>query len=153
MLFALLLLVAGAAAVAIDVHVTNHGVLAAVGLLAAVVGLAWVVWLSLPAVVAIVVIALVAGASLKFGYALIWGWLRLVRSRARGQFFDATATVRRALRPDGLVSVDGAYWKAVCPTAEVPVGAKVLVLERRGLTLVVCPVDVHEQALLQAPER
>lgn len=140
------LIMLGLLAIAFDLHVTMHGLLAAVGTAAVALGMAWLVWLALPPIVALTVAALIGAAALRVSRPIFRAMRELLERAPQPEFVSAMARAVEDLRPVGLVRIDGMLWRAVSVAGPAERGQAVRVIARRELSLMVSPVSAQEAA-------
>lgn len=141
---AVVVVLVGLFAVALDLHVTMHGLLAAIGSLTVLVGFGWLIWMTFSPPAAILVTLSLAVFALRMGRPLFRSWRELERRAPAGEFTSEVARTVEPLRPAGLVRVDGTLWRAVSAGGPVAASQAVLILERRGLSLRVVPLSPEE---------
>lgn len=93
-------------------------------------------------------------AFVEIGETFFWVWLSKRRRVQVGAetLIGAVADVVSPCRPEGQVRLDGELWGARCEAGADP-GEKVRVAGRRGLTLLVEPLEVHDPADAVDPRR
>jgi membrane-bound serine protease (ClpP class) len=138
------LIMLGLLAIAFDLHVTMHGLLAAVGIAAVALGMAWLVWLALPPIIALTVAALIGAVALRIGRPIFRAMRELLERAPQPEFLSDVARAVEDLRPAGLVRIDGMLWRAVSVAGPAAPGEAVRILARRELSLMVAPLSSQE---------
>jgi membrane-bound serine protease (ClpP class) len=121
----------------VDIKAPTHGVLTAGGLVSFVLG-AFVLFntggLEVPWVT---IIALACGTAAFFAFAIAKVVIAQRRRPVTGfeGLIGATAVVRRALEPEGMVLAEGELWRAESESGPIAVGARVVVTGRDGYRL------------------
>lgn len=131
----------GVLAIAFDLHVTMHGLLAAIGSLSLSFGLGWLIWVSLSPLGAIMVSVPLAFVILGLGRPLFRSLRMLEQRPPAPEFSSDIARAVEPLQPVGFVRIDGTLWRGITDAGPVEPGQKVLILERRGLSLRVVPLS------------
>jgi membrane-bound serine protease (ClpP class) len=132
----------------VDLKAPTHGVLTAGGMIALLLGSAFLIntgpiglgvspWVSLGGA---------AAALALFGFVL----RKAIAARSRPAYVGGESligmkgAVRESLAPEGTVFVAGALWRATSNGAEIPTGAAIQVVGRRGLELEVARLEGGE---------
>jgi membrane-bound serine protease (ClpP class) len=136
-------------AIIFDLHVTTHGAIAAAGAIGLVGSVGWLLSMALPAPLAALISIALAAALILVGVRAFRRLRSLLRRPATDSVVGRVAVVFQPLQPQGWVRIDGVYWRAVSPGAEVGAGEEVLVLGRDGLTLTVAPLRQQEAARIK----
>lgn len=133
------------ALIAADMFIPSHGGLTLIGVVLLVISAMTLVDAAqAPGVfVALWAIALVALIIAAFAAVVVWFVVQLrsqpVATGGEG-LIGKLAEVRERLAPEGMVFVEGAYWRAICEEGEVEKGAWVRVVAVHALRLVVRPI-------------
>jgi membrane-bound ClpP family serine protease len=141
---ATVLILLGLLAIAFDLHVTMHGLLAATGVGAVVLGLAWLAWLALPPIIALTVAAAITAVALRVGRPMFRGLRELLERAPQPEFISDVARAVEDLQPAGLVRIDGMLWRAVSVAGPAAAGQAVRIVARRELSLMVAPLNAQE---------
>jgi len=145
---ALVLVLIGLAAISIDLHVTLHGALAALGTALIIVGLVWLAALTLSPLGALLIGVGLAIFAVRVGEPAFRGWRDLLNRPPAPEFSSEVARAVEDLRPTGFVRVDGMLWRAISVSGTAEAGQAVRILVRRGLSLMVLPLTPQEASAL-----
>ena len=144
-----ILLMLGLVAIALDLHVTMHGLLAALGLSAVVVALAWLAFMTLSPLGAGLILVGLSGLAVRIGPPLFRSWRELLEREPAPEFSSEVARAVEGFDAVGLVRVDGILWRAVSVAGPVVAGQAVRILARRRLSVLVIPVTSEEASGLE----
>lgn len=144
-----MLLLASLLAIVCDLHITSHGGLAAAGTVGLTTALAWLLFISVPTWVAAPVTLAMVTLLVTAGRRALYRWHELMRRPTADPAVGRIARVAIRLQPDGWVKVDGVYWRATSPGANLKVDDPVLIVSRSELTLAVVRLEDGEAALLR----
>jgi membrane-bound serine protease (ClpP class) len=135
-----------------DLKAPTHGILTAGGVIALMLGSALLINtgpIGLGVSPALIVGGAVASLGL-FGFVL----RKAIAARSRPAYMGADSLigeigrVQRPLAPQGMVFLAGALWRATAVEGRIPTGSEVRVVARKGLELIVVPLEAQAPAFV-----